>query len=110
MPIFFVNQIKCCKFAAHLNLYTFFYGNEEDTYDNISLAENININDNPKNNNNYGNYVSTSVSSNLTKPSSKLQLNLKGVADFNQEFLENYNDFSPSWRKEADRMLMRGKK
>ena len=84
--------------------------NEEDTYDNISLAENININDNPKNNNNYGNCVSTSVSSNLTKPSSKLQLNLKGVADFNQEFLENYNDFSPSWRKEADRMLMRGKK
>ena len=54
--------------------------------------------------------MSTSVSSNLTKPSSKLQLNLKGVADFNQEFLENYNDFSPSWRKEADRMLMRGKK
>lgn len=83
--------------------------NEEDTYDNISLAENLNINDNHKNNN-YGNYVSTSVSSNLTKPSSKLQLNLKGVSDFNQEFLENYNDFSPSWRKEADRMLMRGKK
>lgn len=77
----------------------------EESLDNISLAENLNINDQKING------VSTSVSSNLTKPSSKLQLNLKGVtSDFNQEFLENYSDFSPSWRKEADKMMMRNKK
>jgi hypothetical protein len=24
--------------------------------------------------------------------------------DFNDEFMQNYTDFSPSWRKEADRI------
>ncbi len=24
--------------------------------------------------------------------------------DFNDEFMQNYNDFSPSWRKEAERV------
>ena len=28
----------------------------------------------------------------------------KQAADFNEEFMENYEDFSPSWRKEADKM------
>ena len=27
--------------------------------------------------------------------------------DFNDEFLENYNEFSPSWRKEVDKMIQR---
>ena len=29
------------------------------------------------------------------------------VRDFNEEFLENYNEFSPSWRLEADKMNQR---
>ena len=74
---------------------------ESSSSDNVSLAENINITEAQKN--------PTSMSSNITKPSSKLQLNLKNVTDFNEEFLENYNQFSPSWRKEADKMLMRRK-
>ena len=41
-------------------------------------------------------------------------LNLKKIPnntihDFNQEFLENYNDFSPSWRREVDKMNQRRK-
>ena len=74
---------------------------ESSSSDNVSLAENINITEAQKN--------LTSMSSNITKPSSKLQLNLKNVTDFNEEFLVNYNQFSPSWRKEADKMLMRRK-
>ena len=76
--------------------------NDESSSDNVSLAENTNINETQK-------YPSTSMSSNITKPSSKLQLNLKNVTDFNDEFLENYSQFSPSWRKEADKMIMRRK-
>ena len=33
-----------------------------------------------------------------------LNLNVAKNFDFQQEFLENYDDFSPSWRKEVDKM------
>ena len=41
-------------------------------------------------------------------------INLENIAnnkvhDFNDEFLENYEDFSPSWRREVDKMNQRKK-
>lgn len=32
--------------------------------------------------------------------------NLPKHSDFNEEFLENYDEFSPSWRKEVDKIKL----
>ncbi len=79
--------------------------NEEESDSNISLSDNLNININKYN---YNNNIKSNGSV-LTKPSSKLNLNIEKNKDFNDEFLENYNEFSPSWRKEVDKMLERKK-
>ena len=35
---------------------------------------------------------------------------IKNASDnFNEEFLENYDNFSPSWRRDADRMIKKDK-
>ena len=47
--------------------------------------------------------------SSKTNPSSKLNLNFEKNNDFNDEFLDNYKDFSPSWRKEADKIIKKNK-
>ena len=77
--------------------------NEVDDAFNISLGDNLNINvGNIKNKN-----ILISNDSNKTKPSSKLNLKIGKNKDFNEEFLENYDKFSPSWRREPDKMMQR---
>ena len=78
--------------------------NLDDTV-NISLAENININPEYFKNK----HIMISNDSSKTNPSSKLNLNFEKNNDFNDEFLDNYNDFSPSWRKEADKIIKKNK-
>jgi hypothetical protein len=44
--------------------------------------------------------------SNPNTKNNKLNLlNIPKNMDFNDEFLENYEDFSPSWRNEVDKMV-----
>ncbi len=47
-------------------------------------------------------------SSNEVKQVKTFGLNLSNLPrqDFNDEFMANYSEFSPSWRKEADKMTM----
>ena len=86
---------------------------------NISLAENININKEEynralnkshqgnkiqnKNINNNGNIINNL---NLVKNKDKNII----FSDFNQEFLKNVDNFSESWRKEVEKMLQRKEK
>ena len=87
---------------------------------NISLADNININKEEYNkalnkshqvnkfqkkniyNNSNGNAINNL---NLVKPNEKNEF----ISDFNQEFLKNVDNFSESWRKEVEKMLHRKK-
>ena len=78
---------------------------EEDDSINISLGDNLNIQ--VQNINNKQNNLKNNL--NVIKPNSKLNLNFDKNKDFNEEFLENYDEFSPSWRKEADKMRQRKK-
>ena len=86
---------------------------EEETLDNISLGDNVNVKimsklkGNAVNINNNNNNNSTAPGSTGVQgiPNTKLQLNLPKTIDFNKEFLDKYEEFSPSWRKEADKML-----
>ena len=80
---------------------------------NISLAENININEeeykkalnkcknskSKKENNSH--FINNNF--NLIKP---IQ-NKEPFSDFNQEFLKNVDNFSESWRKEVEKMMQR---
>ena len=80
---------------------------------NISMAENININQEEYekalnkcqnkiiNNNNY------SAINNFNIIKKKLRQNKDDFNDFNQEFLKNIDNFSESWRKEAEKMMKR---
>ena len=79
---------------------------EEESDSNISLGNNLNIN--IERNVNKNNIISNS--SNMTKPSSTLNFNFEKNKGFQEEFLENYNEFSPSWREAVDRMMERQKK
>ena len=104
--ILFTEEFNKLKNKNNINLKEDFTSdriNEEESDSNISLGDNLNINKY-----NYNNNIKSNGSV-LTKPSSKLNLNLEKNKDFNDEFLENYNDFSPSWRKEVDKMLERKK-
>ena len=104
--ILFTEEFNKLKNKNNINLKEDFTSdriNEEESDSNISLGENVNINKY-----NYNNNIKSNGSV-LTKPSSKLNLNIEKNKDFNDEFLENYNEFSPSWRKEVDKMLERKK-
>ena len=89
---------------------------------NISLAENLNINEEAYNN------VLNSKKNNIGKLDFKNKLNKKNNEEnkknpkklnfinqdivndnFNEEFLKYYDKFSDSWRKEVDKMLKKGK-
>ena len=97
---------------------------EENTLDNISLGDNANTKAMSKlkgsrtksgTKGGRGNNNNTSTAPGSTNisliPNTKLQLNLPKPMDFNQEFFDHYEEFSPSWRKEADKIIQkRGKK
>ena len=84
--------------------------------ENISLADNTNINEELYNNvlnnakknmkqlkrNKSGKNIKTKDNLGILNFSSKV-----GNNNFNDEFLKNYDYFSDSWRKEADKMLQR---
>ena len=84
--------------------------------ENISLADNININEELYNNvlnnakknmkqlkrNKSGKNIKKKDNLGILNFSSKVENN-----NFNDEFLKNYDYFSDSWRKEADKMLQR---
>ena len=72
---------------------------------NISLGDNLNINTEYLKNK----HIMISNDSSKTNPSSKLNFNFEKNNDFNEEFLENYNELSPSWRKEADKIMKKNK-
>ena len=81
--------------------------------ENISIAENSNINNellfNEKNNSNKK--MKKNKSGKNLKKNDNLEIlnfsNNVGSANFNDEFLKNYENFSESWRKEVDKMLQR---
>ena len=79
---------------------------KEESDSNISIGNNLNIN--LERNNNQNNIFSNS--SNLTKPSSTLNFNFDKNKGFQEEFLQNYDAFSPSWREEVDKMMQRQNK
>ena len=88
----------------------------QDDLESISLADNSNINEELYNNvlnkakknmkqmkrNKSGKNFQIKNDTNILNFSSKV-----GNANFNDEFLKNYDYFSESWRKEADKMLKR---
>ena len=102
--------------------------NEEESIDlsNISLAENLNIdqevyknalNQTRKNNNNFkldfkNKFKKNNETNNTIKklPKNNNFINQEIANDnFNEEFLKNYDKFSDSWRKEVDKMIKKGK-
>ena len=84
---------------------------EEEILDNISLDDNVNVKimsklkGNTVNINNNNNSTAPGSTGVQGIPNTKLQLNLPKTIDFNKEFLDKYEEFSQSWRKEADKML-----
>ena len=90
--------------------------NSQVDLENISLADNTNINEELYNNvlnnakknmkqlkrNKSGKNIKTKDNLGILNFSSKV-----GNNNFNDEFLKNYDYFSDSWRKEADKMLQR---
>ena len=90
--------------------------NSQVDLENISLADNININEELYNNvlnnakknmkqlkrNKSGKNIKTKDNLGILNFSSKV-----GNNNFNDEFLKNYDYFSDSWRKDADKMLQR---
>ena len=74
---------------------------------NLSLNLNLKDSNNFNNSNNFnsGNVnININASNNSVKPLSLLNLAQIPRNDFNDEFMENYNDFSPSWRKEVEKI------
>ena len=99
---------------------------EEESIDltNISLADNLNINQEVYNNalklkkSNVGklDFKNTLVNKNsednqFKKKVKNLNCTNQGIVsdNFNEEFLKYYDKFSDSWRKEVDKMLKKGK-
>ena len=88
----------------------------QDDLESISLADNSNINEELYNNvlnkakknmkqmkrNKSGKNLKIRNDTNILNFSSKV-----GNTNFNDEFLKNYDYFSESWRKEADKMIMK---
>jgi len=65
------------------------------------------INNSNSDNNNDDNYDENSNNNNVNVQGLNFE-NLKR-GDFNDEFIQNYEDFSPSWRKECDKINLRKK-
>jgi len=80
----------------------------QNCLENISLADNLNINEESykyslnKNGNINGNNLKINNKVGMLNLSSKV-----GSKNFNDEFLKDYENFSESWRKEVDKMLQR---
>jgi hypothetical protein len=81
---------------------------------NISLAENLNINEEEykKSLNKYNNNNNIKKHKNNTNKINNFNLIIKEkqneiCSDFNQEFLKNVDNFSESWRKEAEKLMKR---
>ena len=100
------NEIKLIKNSNEKNNYSL---SDEN---NISLAENININEeeykkalnkcqNTKSKKKNNSYFINNLD--LIKP----KQNKEPYSDFNQEFLKNVDNFSESWRKEVEKMMQR---
>ena len=108
MDIFNKEMIKMKNIINNINI-----KNSIGDLENISIAENSNINNellfNEKNNSNKKMKKNKS-GKNLKKNDNLEILNFSknvGSANFNDEFLKNYENFSESWRKEVDKMLQR---
>ena len=108
MDIFNKEMIKMKNIINNINI-----KNSIGDLENISIAENSNINNellfNEKNNSNKK--MKKNKSGKNLKKSDNLEIlnfsNNVGSANFNDEFLKNYENFSESWRKEVDKMLQR---
>ena len=108
MDIFNKEMVKMKNIINNINI-----KNSIGDLENISIAENSNINNellfNEKNNSNKK--MKKNKSGKNLKKSDNLEIlnfsNNVGSANFNDEFLKNYENFSESWRKEVDKMLQR---
>ena len=108
MDIFNKEMIKMKNIINNINI-----KNSIGDLENISIAENYNINNellfNEKNNSNKK--MKKNKSGKKKKKNDNLEIlnfsNNVGSANFNDEFLKNYENFSESWRKEVDKMLQR---
>ena len=98
------------------NEFSFCNKNSQGDLENISLADNSNINEELYNNilnknKNIIKQMKRNQSGKLLKTKEDVgNLNFSnkvGGFNFNDEFLKNYEYFSDSWRKEADKMLQR---
>ena len=98
------------------NEFSFCNKNSQGDLENISLADNSNINEELYNNKlnknkNVIKQMKRNQSGKLLKTKEDVgNLNFSnkvGGFNFNDEFLKNYEYFSDSWRKEADKMLQR---
>ena len=94
------------------NDFSFCNKSSQGDLENISLADNSNINEELYKNvlnknrqmkrNKSGNNLKTKDDVGILNFNSKV-----GGYNFNDEFLKNYENFSESWRKEVDKMLQR---
>jgi len=108
MDIFNKEMVKMKNIINNINI-----KNSIGDLENISIAENSNINNellfNEKNNSNKK--MKKNKSGKNLKKNDNLEIlnfsNKVGSANFNDEFLKNYENFSESWRKEVDKMLQR---
>ena len=108
MDIFNKEMVKMKNIINNINI-----KNSIGDLENISIAENSNINNellfNEKNNSNKK--MKKNKSGKNLKKNDNLEIlnfsNNVGSANFNDEFLKNYENFSESWRKEVDKMLQR---
>ena len=79
---------------------------EEESLNNISLGNNLNISENKKDFQSNGININSNINNNNINPK-PINLNFEQPKDFNEEFLQNYDQFSPSWRNEVDKMNAR---
>ena len=99
------------------NDFSFCNKSSQGDLENISLADNSNINEEIYNNvlnkykkNNDKQIKKNKSGKNIKSKDDVASLNFSskvGGYNFNDEFLKNYDYFSDSWRKEADKMLQR---
>ncbi len=75
---------------------------EENKVSNFKNSNNKKFSLNLNNNNNNQGATNNNIQ----------QLNFENLkrADFNDEFIQNYEEFSPSWRKECDKINLKKKK
>ena len=95
------NEVKMGNISQNNQTYSLIDDN------NISLAENLNINEEEykKALEKCANNNQISLNNNLNLINQKQQNGT--YSDFNQEFLKNVNNFSKSWRKAVEKMMQR---